>query len=122
MTQRSIHDAKYRAAHPIELAAQKKRYRQANTHKIACHRSLYRARRLNRIPPWANVDHIESMYLIARVLGTETGETYEVDHIVPLEHKLVCGLHVPANLQVITKGANKIKGNSFGIDDTEVYY
>jgi len=32
---------------------------------------------------------------------------------VPLRHPLVCGLHVPANLQVLTAEQNRLKHNSF---------
>lgn len=37
----------------------------------------------------------------------------EVDHIIPLNNELVCGLHVWENLQLLSVGQNRAKGNSF---------
>lgn len=43
----------------------------------------------------------------------ETPEGRTVDHIIPLKHPLVSGLHVPWNMQYLTKSENSKKSNSF---------
>lgn len=80
---------------------------------------FYAANRRFRIrqamPPWADLDEIESVYLAAHLAGEQTGIMHHVDHIVPLKHNLVCGLHVPANLRVITATENLLKRNKFEV-------
>ena len=41
------------------------------------------------------------------------GTPHQVDHIIPLRHHLVCGLHVPWNLQILGDEDNNRKNNSF---------
>jgi hypothetical protein len=56
-------------------------------------------------------DEIKNFYWLARDLKSVTGEEYHVDHIVPINGKNVCGLHVPWNLQVLPADINMSKGN-----------
>lgn len=76
--------------------------------------ALGRARRNQRTPKWLtslDLDHIQMFYEAAKALTKETGIKFVVDHIVPLNGKEVCGLHVPWNLQILTQFDNGSKGN-----------
>lgn len=52
-------------------------------------------------PTWADLKKIRDVYKEAERLTRETGEQYEVDHIVPKIGSLVCGLHVHYNLRIL---------------------
>lgn len=69
------------------------------------------AARRNALVGWANNDAISIIYSSARELTGATGIPHEVDHIVPLQSELVCGLHCEANLQILTRSENASKGN-----------
>lgn len=90
-------------------------YRKA-PHKARAHWSLRRARLLKATPPWANLKAMEAFYEEARRKTLETGEQWEVDHIHPLRNKMLCGLHVPCNLQIITRTKNRVKLNKIWHD------
>ena len=62
---------------------------------------------------WTEKRQIRSLHKYAKELTKTLGVPMEVDHIVPLKHPEVCGLHVLANLQVISRDENIRKGNSF---------
>lgn len=62
-------------------------------------------------------DMILDLYQRARLLTETTGVPHEVDHIVPLKGRQVCGLHVPWNLRIVTRTDNRSKGSKVNLDD-----
>lgn len=99
---------------------ERKRLYSASYHKLyyAAHKSEYLARFLARriardraVPKWANLRKIAGIYRAAKVLSEATGERYEVDHIVPLKGKNVCGLHCESNLRIVKRYENRKKHN-----------
>lgn len=60
------------------------------------------------LPKWVDLAALKEVYAACP-------DGMEVDHIIPLHNKLVCGLHVPWNLQYLTPSENRRKGNTFNI-------
>lgn len=81
-------------------------------------RKLWSRREIHRLtkPSWANETAIKDVYRAAKLLTELTGVVYHVDHIIPIKHPLVCGLHVENNLRAIPANENMQKSNSFSID------
>jgi len=113
------------------LLAENKLYRDANKERLSTYRTNYQksnpafhsfrsrtrdATKLRQTPFWSDLQKIKNLYEEASRISESTGIKHHVDHIVPLRHKLVCGLHVPANLQIITAEENLKKGNKFEIE------
>lgn len=63
-----------------------------------------RAAKLRATPFWSETEKIKHFYL-------NCPKGYHVDHIVPLQGRNVCGLHVLSNLQYLPALENIAKGN-----------
>jgi len=68
------------------------------------------ASRILATPKWVTKAEIRQIYKDAASRGLH------VDHIVPLRSEIVCGLHVPWNLQLLTEKENREKSNKIWPD------
>lgn len=74
--------------------------------------------KLKRTPNWLtefDLLKIKCLYQLAAMRSRESGQTWHVDHIIPLQGEFVSGLHVPNNLQVIPAIENMRKSNHYGV-------
>lgn len=74
----------------------------------------------SRIPAWADRRAIAEVFKQAKRITQLTGVRHSVDHTVPLNHPLVCGLHCEANLRVLPLHDNMRKSNRDWPDMWEV--
>lgn len=100
----------------LELYAREREYWARHPEKRKAKRAKSRAKLHQRVPKWLtdkDWDAINSIYKQAADLEKDTGKRWEVDHIIPLNGKNVSGLHVPDNLRVVPREANRAKSNIF---------
>jgi len=83
-----------------------KRYSKENKGKRNFWTAQRRAVIKQRFVRWANKKAVRKIY-------ESCPAGYHVDHIIPLHHKLVSGLHNEFNLQYLTAKENSIKLNKF---------
>jgi 5-methylcytosine-specific restriction endonuclease McrA len=90
----------------------KRRYKKSIKGKIST--SKYEVARRTGVkkatPSWADLQAIGEVYLEAAYMSLQ------VDHIIPLRNKLVCGLHTWDNLQLLDPLKNNKKGNRYWPD------
>jgi hypothetical protein len=79
------------------------------------HANKRRAAKIQRTPPWADLDAMRAIYAEATRLSIETGIPHHVDHEIPLQGEFVSGLHVHNNLQILTASENSRKRNRYEV-------
>lgn len=84
----------------------KKSWLQHNRDWAKAYFGIHRERLKKATPSWANLNLISNIY-------KNCPSGFEVDHIIPIKGKYVCGLHVETNLQYLPIGENRRKGNKF---------
>lgn len=87
-----------------------------NRGKVCARGKRYYARKRHAMPVWADIKAIDGLYDSSVEKSIETGIEHHVDHVVPLQGKTVCGLHVHYNLQVLPGKENQSKGSRFWPD------
>lgn len=118
---RKIVAKRYERANPEKRAALGKKHREENPGLYRAHGIARKTRKMNAMnamPAWADEAAIKAIYDECQRISKETGVLHHVDHYYPLKNKLVCGLHVQDNLQIITARENLSKYNSFPTEES----
>ena len=66
-----------------------------------------------QLPAWQDHGELVELAREVREHGELDGQAWELDHIIPLRGRLVCGLHVTANLRAVPASDNRSKAARF---------
>lgn len=99
-----------------KIKKSRKEYRQKNKAKLLsdtrCRQLRLRQGNLSQLFK----KDLDEIYRTRDRVSTETGVAHHADHMIPLNNPIVCGLHVPWNMRVITAEENLRKGNKLDLD------
>ena len=111
-----IRSAEWRKNNPNHLGAKaaKLAYKAKRPDKRQADVAKRRAAKLLRTPAWLTADDfwmLEEAYALAQLRSRALGFSWHVDHVYPLQGRIVPGLHTPLNVQVIPGVENVRKAN-----------
>lgn len=98
---------------PDYYREQQRQAQKRDAHKYRAKYKEYMATKRGATPPWFDKVLVEEAYHLAQLRTRATGFQWHVDHVVPLQSPIVCGLHTIENLQVIPGVLNLSKSNRF---------
>ena len=106
----------WRDANPDKCKELARRWKERNSEYYRARSAEYGADRFNLMkkatPKWVNKFFMREIYHLAQLRTKYLGVPHHVDHIIPLQSPVVCGLHVESNLRVIPARDNIRKGNT----------
>lgn len=108
----------YHREHKETLAEKRKLYRANHSHKYAKYYAEYYAKKQQRTVKWDSEFTsfvTEEAHHLRGLRDRAFSFKWDVDHIIPLHGKIVSGLHVWNNLQVIPASVNRSKGNEYSV-------
>ena len=104
------HKKKWRDNNPEACKEMSKAWKEINKGKVREYCANRRARLILATPAWADRKEMQYIHQLASDRGLV------VDHMVPLNSDLVCGLNTPDNLRCITEALNARKSNVYWPD------
>ena len=93
-----------------------------NPAKANANSARRKARKLKATPSWEDKSKTLWYYDESQRVTAETGVVHHVDHMVPLNHWSVRGLHWHMNFDVLPGAENSSKGNRRWVGDWSDYY
>lgn|ERR1035437_7964754 len=103
----------YRIENKESISIYKREYQRVHSGLVNAKTAKRRASRLSATPEWSETKQIKQLYIDCKLISDMTSILHHVDHIIPLQSSIVCGLHVLANLQILTASENQSKNNTF---------
>jgi len=91
--------------------AYKKKWNKANPNYFTMYFVKRNEAVMRATPNWVDWDKLTWLKKLRDKTSRQTGVEYHLDHYYPLQGKTVCGLNVPANIQIITGEENRAKHN-----------